>query len=178
MFQKPVPGPNSWPIASAVLPALPVSVMLGRRLAVATPICALAACRLAWAWSTSGRCSTSTEGRLSGSSAGSVRLASVNFCRRRLAGKVPVRTAIRLCCWSRCLSSGGKRRLELGELRLLGGDVGPADIALRLLILEKAEDLAVDPDQLVGRRDLVFERGVLDRGWATLAVSVMSTAII
>ena len=40
----------------------------------------------------------------------------------------------------------------------------PADIALRFLILEKAEDLAVDADQLVGRVDLVFERGFLDRG--------------
>ena len=80
MFQKPVPGPNSWPIARAVLPAFAVRVMLGRRLAVAIPICALAAWRLASAWSTSGRCSTSAEGRLSGSSDGSVRLASVNFC--------------------------------------------------------------------------------------------------
>ena len=33
MFQKPVPGPNTWPIASALLPALALSVMLGRRLA-------------------------------------------------------------------------------------------------------------------------------------------------
>ena len=40
----------------------------------------------------------------------------------------------------------------------------PADIALRLLILEQAEDLAIDADQLVGRVDLVFERGFLDRG--------------
>ena len=31
---------------------------------------------------------------------------------------------MRLFCWSRCLSSGGKRRFELGELRLLRGDVG------------------------------------------------------
>ena len=57
-----------------------------------------------------------------------------------------------------------KRRFELGELRLLGGDVGAADVAFRLLVLEKAEDLAVDADQLVGRLDLVFERGFLDRG--------------
>jgi len=35
MFQKPVPGPNTLPIASAVLHALPVSAMLGSRAAVA-----------------------------------------------------------------------------------------------------------------------------------------------
>ena len=75
---------------------------------------------------------------------------------------------MRLFCWSRCLSSGGKRRFELRKLRLLRGDVGAADIALGLLILEQAEDLAVDADQLVGRVDLVLERGFLDRGFGDI----------
>ena len=68
--QKPVPEPNTWPSASAVLPASAVSWMFGRRLAAATPIWALAACRLASACSTSGRCATSAEGRLTGRSCG------------------------------------------------------------------------------------------------------------
>ena len=37
MFQKPVPGPNSCPIASALLPAFALRVMLGRRLARRNP---------------------------------------------------------------------------------------------------------------------------------------------
>ena len=56
-----------------------------------------------------------------------------------------------------------KRGLELSELGLLGSDVRAADIAFGLLVLQQAEDLAVDPDQLVGRRDLVFQLGLGDR---------------
>jgi hypothetical protein len=55
MVQNSVPGENSRAIESAVLPAFPVSVICGRRLAIATPICALAACRLASATRMSGR---------------------------------------------------------------------------------------------------------------------------
>ena len=48
-------GKKSRAIESAVLPAFPVKVICGRRFAIATPICALAACRLASATRISGR---------------------------------------------------------------------------------------------------------------------------
>ncbi len=46
-------------LQSAVLPIAPESVMFGSRLAIATPIWALADCKFASAARTSGRCSTS-----------------------------------------------------------------------------------------------------------------------
>src|SRR5262249_12866175 len=70
IIQKPVPGENSFDIASAVLPALPLSVILGRRLASATPIWALEACRFASAARTSGRWRTMSAGRLTGKARG------------------------------------------------------------------------------------------------------------
>ena len=86
MFQKPVPGPKICPIASALVPAFALSVMLGKRFARATPISALAECIFSSAWSTSGLCSTSVDGKLSGRSEGSVRLARVKFAPPASAG--------------------------------------------------------------------------------------------
>src|SRR5437763_15731110 len=57
-------------MAVAVLPALAVSVICGRRLAIATPIWALTACRFASATRTSGRCRTRSAGTLNGSRCG------------------------------------------------------------------------------------------------------------
>ena len=50
-------------------------------------------------------------------------------------------------------------------MRPLRCDVRAADIAFRFLVLKQAKDLAIDADQLIGRCDLVFERGFGDRGF-------------
>ena len=69
-------------------------------------------------------------------------------------------------------------RFKLGELGLLRGNVGSTDIALGLLKLEQAEDLAVDADQLVRRFDLILKRRFLDAASATFALNVICVAII
>ena len=74
-------------------PPLALSVMDGRRAATATPTSALAACRLASAARTSGRWSTSFDGRLTGSVSGRVRSARWRGLAVNSAGVRPVSTA-------------------------------------------------------------------------------------
>ncbi len=76
MSQNPVPVLKRSPAESAVDPQLPVIANCGSMSAMATPASADAKCMFSSAWRTSGRCSTSFEGRLTGSSAGSVNSAS------------------------------------------------------------------------------------------------------
>ncbi len=64
-------------------------------------------CRFSSACRTSGRCSTSFEGILTGSSCGSCKFESSNFSGRSLSGKPPANTVSRSRCWANCFSSGG-----------------------------------------------------------------------
>src|SRR5262245_5775569 len=110
IIQKPVPGENSFDIASAVLPALPLSVILGRRLASATPIWALAVCRFASAARTSGRWRTMSAGRLTGKARGGRKDLISNVAAMSSLGNRPVRKARRSRCCANCFSSGDSSR--------------------------------------------------------------------
>ena len=81
--------------------------MFGSRLAILTPISALAECNCSSAERTSGRCSTSLEGRLTGSSCGSCRDESSNFSASFSLGKRPASRASKSRCCANCFSSGG-----------------------------------------------------------------------
>jgi len=70
MVQTPEAGRNRVPRPPELPPKSPVMVICGSWLAMAAPISALAAWSCASAARTSGRCSTSWEGRLSGNSSG------------------------------------------------------------------------------------------------------------
>ena len=129
---------------------------------MATPICALAACMLASACSTSGRCATSAEGRLSGRSWGRREAREREPLIRQLGREAAGEDGDEMLLLLALLEQRRQRCLELLQLRLLRGHVGACRIALRLLVLEQAQHLAIDADQLVGRIDLVVERGLLD----------------
>ena len=100
-------GDSSLEMSKAVLPALAVSVTLGRRFATATPMRALAECRLASAARTSGRCSISAEGKLTGTLRGNWNDAMVNVSTSSWLGKPPINATSRCRCWINCLCSAG-----------------------------------------------------------------------
>ena len=125
-------------------PMSPVSVMFGKRLAMATPIWALADCRLASAARTSGRCSTSFDGRLKGRSRGSRNAASENFSGIRSLGKPPINAASRSRCCANCFCSGGKRLLDLRQRRFLRHHVALGDLAeLELLPHHRSTSVSI-----------------------------------
>ena len=143
MFQKPGPGAEHLADGKRVAAGIRGEADVWQPVRGATPIWALAAWRLASAWSTSGRCSTKAEGKLSGRFEGNVKLARVNFS-RPLTGIAAGEHRDQVLLLVTLLDQRRASRFELRKLRLLRGDVGAPDIALRFLVLQQAEDLAVD----------------------------------
>ncbi len=106
--QNVVPGENSLASEDADEPhEFTPSVTSGRRLATATPMSALAERSCASAASTSGRCSTSVDGSVSGKGSGSVSPASVNSADIGVSGSTPLSDLIWSRCSASCFSSGG-----------------------------------------------------------------------
>ena len=106
--KKPLPGTNRPAIWVGLLPISAAILNNGRRFATATPICALAARQVSSAARMSGRCSTSRDGKLTGSSSGSCSDARSNVSVGWLDGNWPVKAASRLRCWASCFSNGGR----------------------------------------------------------------------
>ena len=107
MLQMPEPGTISELRPLEAKPSAPVMVNCGIWLATATPMSALAECNCASAARTSGRCSTSCEGRLSGRSCGSLSLSSSKLSPRSWSGERPTRRISWLRCWASCFCNGG-----------------------------------------------------------------------
>jgi len=90
---------------------------------------ALTACSCASADWMSGRCSTSFDGRLTGSSGGRCSEASSNFWAGAWLGNRPISAVNRSRCTASCFSNGGSfdrcdiQSGHLAELELLAKDV-------------------------------------------------------
>ena len=129
---------------------------------MATPTWALAECRFASAARTSGRCSTSRDGRLSGRSCGSVRSLSSKRSSTRVAGQLAGQRGEEIALLGQRLFERRQGGLGLGECRLLAGDVGAGNRAQALLLAQDVERLALGGDDAPGRLDLGAQRGLLD----------------
>ena len=142
--QKPVPPEKILLKASAMLPTSAVSAKLGSRFARAIPIWALAECRFSSAWRTSGRCSTSCEGRLRGSSCGSCRARQLKLFRQILIGKSARERSQEVTLLSQLFKQRRQGGGDLRELRFLRRHIEPAHIALRILVAQNLQHVGVD----------------------------------
>ncbi len=115
--QKPLPGVNSSLNLTAWLPPNALRLSSGRRLATATPIRALADCRLRSACLMSGRCSTSLEGRLTGRSSGRRNVIQREHLRDRAARQVAGQGGDQVALLRQLLLQRRQRRLRLGQQR-------------------------------------------------------------
>ena len=130
---------------------------------MATPTWALAERNSSSDERTSGRCSTSCDGTLTGSSVGSCRPASLNVSHRLLARKPARQCGKKIALLRQCLAQRRQGRLDLGQRRLLGGNVAAIGVALHELATHDFEHLRIDVDELVGGLDLAAQRRLLDR---------------
>ena len=161
MTQNSLPGINSWLRASALLPGFPVSVILGSRFAMATPIWALAACRLASAARTSGRCSTRCAGRLTGKSRGRRSPLSSNFCFNPSLGRLPLSATSRSRCCASCFCNGGRVALDLRQRGLLSDNIGLGDVTQLVLPLQQRKHIGLNLDDAARGGNLAAQRGLL-----------------
>ena len=125
-----------------------------------TPTAALAACICSSAERTSGRCSTSFEGRLTGSSSGNCSDESSNSAEIVSLGKLPMRRASRSRCCASCFSRR-QRRLGLRQRRLLRNYVGIGDLAECELPPQQFQRFSLDIDDLPGCCYLAAQTGLL-----------------
>ncbi len=163
IVQNAVPGENSCDSAVAVLPALPVSVICGRRLAIATPICALVACRLASAARMSGRWRTRSAGTLKRQFARQPERRELKCRRRLLARKPPGQERQQVALLGELPLQRRQQQPRLRDRRLLRHHVRQRDLPGLVLLLQHAEQLRLDADQPARRRDLAAQRRFLDR---------------
>ncbi len=85
----------------------PVIANCGNMSAIATPTAAEAMCMFSSAWRTSGRCSTSFEGTLTGTSVGKVNSSRRNVSSGSSAGSLPSNAVRASRVWPSCFCSGG-----------------------------------------------------------------------
>ena len=141
----------------------PPRVMFGSRLAIATPTWALAACRLASAARTSGRWSTSFEGRLTGSWAGKVRLARRIGASWSSDGRAPGQVGELVALGRQLLLQRRQGLLGLGQGGLLCRHVDAGDLAELLLGAQDLQHVRGEGDDPLVRRHLLAQRRLLDR---------------
>ena len=149
IVQKFVPGVNMLAAVLALLPRLAVSVICGSRAATATPICALALCMFASAARTSGRCSTSLPGRLTGRSSGSCNPARSKCSRDLLARETARQCGQQVALLRQLLLQRRQRLLGLRQRRLLRGDVAAGYLAQVELAAQDDQQVGLFPDDLL-----------------------------
>ena len=153
-----MPDENNLSKDSAVLPASAVSVMFGSRFAMAMPIWALAACRFASACSTSGRCATSCDGRLTGNFHRQLQTRQLKFFRRRLVRKPPGQNRQQVAQLGGLLEQRRQRGDDLRELRFLRDHVQPARITFGVLVAQDFHHVGIEVHELAGRVNLRLHR--------------------
>ena len=131
--------------------------------AIATPTAADAACRFSSAWRTSGRCSISFEGRLTGRSVGKVRSIQAEGFRRFVRRQPTEQCGQGVARLTELLLQRRQRLRGLRLRGLLGENIQIAGGAERALLLHLVGQLMLQLEQPLGRRDLAAQRGLLHR---------------
>ena len=137
----------------------------GSMLASATPTAADAACMFSSACRTSGRCSTSFEGRLTGRSVGRVRSLEAEGLRpapRTAAGRA-MRSGHRASAPVASAAAAASARSALPRIPARARSRSLAVPSARWL-RDRVGQLVLHLEQPLGRRDLAAQRGLLHRG--------------
>ena len=137
-----------------MLPASAVSAKLGRRFARAIPIWALAECRFSSAWRTSGRCSTSCEGRLTRQFLRQLQTRKLKLFGQVLVGESARQRSQQVTLLRQLLQQRRQGGGDLRELRFLRCHVELARISLRILVPQNLQHVGVDGDEFMGRVNL------------------------
>ncbi len=150
----------------------PVIANCGSMSAIATPTAAEAMCRFSSAWRTSGRCSTSFEGRLTGRSVGKRQVVELKGFRGLVGGQPPEQRRQRVARLAQLLL---QRRQGLRGLRLqglLGQHVQIAGGAEQPLLLHLVGQLMLQLEQPLGGGDLAAQRASCTAVTTTLLLKV------
>ena len=137
--------------------------MVGYSRAVATPIAALSACKRASAARMSGRWRASADGRLSGSSPGSVNSPRSNSGGDHAAGARPVRMTSASRAAASCWRNPGKRGAVGGELCFGAQHVGARRLSGLVFEAHQLQVARVVGHDLFGRLELRAQRRDRDR---------------
>src|SRR5262249_11871502 len=155
-------APAKLAMAEALAPALAVRLNWGSRLAIATPISAVAACILASAARTSGRLRTMEAGRLSGRSDGRRKQANSNFSGMPSPGPPARQRGHQIAVGGKPFSQRLERLLELRKRYFLRGHIDTGGLIGIGLLLEKRQHLGGDSNTHLGRFHLFTEGCLLD----------------
>ena len=112
---------------------------------------------------TSGRCSISVDGRLTGEFFRQLDGLQVNVCGTSWFGRLPTRARIRSRVCSYCFSSGGSSASAAASAASCAATSMPHGIADAVLVAQNIQRLPVDADDFPGGVDLRPRRGLLQR---------------
>ncbi len=128
---------------------------------MATPIWALAACRLASAARTSGRCSHQLRRQADRQVARQPQRRELELLDRLVARKTAAQRRQQVALLRQLLLQRRQGLLDLGQRRLLRHHVGLGDLAELALAPQQPEHVGLDLDDASRRRDLAAQRGLL-----------------
>ena len=163
-LQKPVPGPNTWPMASAVLPALAVSVDVGQAVGDGDADLGAGVVHVLLRLQHVRPLLDHLGGQADRHVAGQGEAGQLEFLLRRLRGILPRQHRQLVVQLRLLLDQRGQGGDGLRQLRFLRGKIDAAGIALGELVLEDLHHLGVGVDQLVRGGDLRLDRAGLDGG--------------